>query len=73
MGDITGLGYIVAGAFAHPDEAGNGEYLSLAGDFMSFNEIIDTLNRQGNKFHSNKSQRECSPLSFLARRGGRDV
>jgi uncharacterized protein YbjT (DUF2867 family) len=50
MGDISELGNIVAGAFAHPDEAGNGEYLPLAGDFMSFNEIVDTLNRQGHKF-----------------------
>jgi hypothetical protein len=50
MGDITELGNIVAGAFAHPDKAGNGEYLPLVGDFMSFNEIIDTLNRQGHKF-----------------------
>jgi uncharacterized protein YbjT (DUF2867 family) len=50
MGDITELGNIVAGAFAHPDEAGNGEYLPLVGDFMSFNEIVDTLNRQGHKF-----------------------
>jgi len=50
MGDIRELGNIVAGAFAHPDEAGNGEYLPLAGDFMSFNEIVDTLNRQGHKF-----------------------
>ena len=37
MGDIAELGNIVAGAFAHPDEAGNGEYLPLVGDFMSFN------------------------------------
>src|SRR6266545_1224713 len=50
MGDITELGNVVAGAFAHPDEAGNGEYLPLVGDFMSFNEIVDTLNRQGHKF-----------------------
>src|SRR5258706_10958577 len=50
MGDITELGNIVAGAFAHPDKAGNGEYLPLVGDFMSFNEIVDTLNRQGHKF-----------------------
>src|ERR1700676_240250 len=49
MGDITELGNIVAGAFAHPDQAGNGEYLPLIGDFMSFNEIVDTLNRQGHK------------------------
>ena len=50
MGDITELGNIVAGAFAHPDEAGNGEYLPLVGDFMSFNEIVSTLNQQGHKF-----------------------
>ena len=50
MGDISELGNIVAGAFAHPDEAGNGEYLPLVGDFMSFNEIVDTLNRQGHEF-----------------------
>ena len=50
MGDIRELGDIVAGAFAHPDQAGNGEYLPLVGDFMSFNEIIGTLNRQGHQF-----------------------
>ena len=50
MGDINELGNIVAGAFAHPDEAGNGQYLPLVGDFMSFNEIVETLNRQGHNF-----------------------
>jgi uncharacterized protein YbjT (DUF2867 family) len=50
MGDISELGNIVAGAFAHPDEAGHGEYLPLVGDFMSFNEIVDTLNQQGHNF-----------------------
>lgn len=50
MGDTTEIGNIVAGPLAHPDEAGNGEYLPLAGDFMSFTEIVDTLNRQGHKF-----------------------
>jgi uncharacterized protein YbjT (DUF2867 family) len=50
MGDISEIGNIVAGAFAHPDRAGNGEYLPLVGDFMSFNEIVNTLNRQGHKF-----------------------
>jgi NmrA-like family protein len=49
MGDITELGNIVAGAFARPGEAGNGQYLPLVGDFMSFNEIVDTLNRQGHR------------------------
>ncbi len=50
MGDITELGPIVVGAFAQPELAGHGEHLPLVGDFMSFNEIIATLNRQGNKF-----------------------
>jgi uncharacterized protein YbjT (DUF2867 family) len=50
MGDINELGDIVAGAFANPDEAGNGQYLPLVGDFMSFNGVIETLNRQGHNF-----------------------
>src|SRR6266487_3488661 len=58
MGDITELGNIVAGAFAHPDQAGHGEYLPLVGDFMSFNEIIETLNRQGHNFSFNQVPKE---------------
>ncbi len=58
MGDITELGNVVAGAFAHPDQAGHGEYLPLVGDFMSFNEIIDTLNRQGHNFSFNQVPKE---------------
>jgi uncharacterized protein YbjT (DUF2867 family) len=50
MGDINELGNVVAGAFAHPGEAGNDQYLPLVGDFMSFNEIVETLNRQGHNF-----------------------
>jgi uncharacterized protein YbjT (DUF2867 family) len=50
MGDITELGHIVAGAFTQPELAGRGEHLPLVGDFLSFNEIIATLNRQGHKF-----------------------
>lgn len=50
MGDITELGRIVAGAFSQPELAGHGEHLPLVGDFLSFNEIIATLNRQGHKF-----------------------
>lgn len=58
MGDITELGHIVAGAFARPDQVGHGEYLPLVGDFMSFNEIIDTLNRQGHNFSFNQVPKE---------------
>jgi uncharacterized protein YbjT (DUF2867 family) len=60
MGDITELGNIVAGAFANPDEAGNGEYLPLVGDFLSFNEIVETLNRQGH----NLSYKQVPKESF---------
>jgi uncharacterized protein YbjT (DUF2867 family) len=58
IGDITELGGIVAGAFARPDQAGHGEYLPLVGDFMSFNEIIDTLKRQGHNFSFNQVPKE---------------
>jgi uncharacterized protein YbjT (DUF2867 family) len=50
MGDIEELGAIVAGAFAHPDLAGHGEYLPLVGDLLSFNDVVTTLNRLGNDF-----------------------
>src|SRR6476660_9329097 len=60
MGDIRELGNIVAGAFAHPDKVGNGEYLPLVGDFMSFNEIVETLNRQGH----NLSYKQVPKESF---------
>jgi uncharacterized protein YbjT (DUF2867 family) len=58
MGDITELGRIVVGAFAHPELAGRGEHLALVGDFLSFNEIIATLNRQGNKLSFKQVPRE---------------
>ena len=54
MGDITELGAIVAGAFARPEQAGHGEYLPLVGDFMSFNEILDTLKQLGHSFSFNR-------------------
>ncbi|EOL9019503.1 NmrA/HSCARG family protein [Cronobacter dublinensis] len=47
MGDINELGKIVAGAFANPDIAGQGAYLPLVGDFLSFGEIVETLNQPG--------------------------
>src|SRR6201998_2723173 len=58
MGDITELGRIVVGAFALPELAGHGEYLPLVGDFLSFNEIVATLGRQGNKVSFTQVPRE---------------
>jgi uncharacterized protein YbjT (DUF2867 family) len=64
MGDITELGDLVAAAFAHPDEAGNGEYLPLVGDFLSFNEIVETLNRQGHDLSYKQVPKERFAGSF---------
>jgi len=64
LGDITELGNIVVGAFAHPDQAGNGEYLPLVGDFMSFNEIVETLNRQGHEFSFKQVPKELFATLF---------
>lgn len=58
MGDINELGDIVAGAFANPEEAGNGQYLPLVGDLMSFNEIVETLDRQGHNFSYQRVPKE---------------
>ncbi len=64
MGDVRELGNIVVGAFAHSDEAGNGEYLPLVGDFMSFHEIVDTLNRQGHRFTVKQVPKEVFATFF---------
>jgi uncharacterized protein YbjT (DUF2867 family) len=64
MGDIRELGHVVAGAFAHPDQAGHGEYLPLVGDFMSFNDIVDTLNRQGHRFSFTQVPKEVFVTLF---------
>jgi uncharacterized protein YbjT (DUF2867 family) len=50
MGDINELGPVVVGAFTQPQLAGHGEHLPLVGDFLSFNNIIATLNGQGHHF-----------------------
>ena len=70
MGDIEELGRLVAGAFAHPELAGQGEYLPLVGDFMSFNEIVQTLNRQGHAFSFKRVPDDVFAASFP---GAREV
>jgi len=64
MGDINELGNIVAGAFANSDEAGNGQYLPLVGDFMSFDQILETLNRQGHNLSFKRVTKESFAGSF---------
>src|ERR1700761_2553379 len=64
MGDISELGNVVTGAFLHPGEAGNGEYLPLVGDFLSFTEIIETLNRQGHTLSVKQVPKELFATFF---------
>jgi uncharacterized protein YbjT (DUF2867 family) len=64
MADIRELGDIVAGAFAHPDQAGNGEYLPLVGDLMSFNDVVDTLNRQGHQLSFKQVPKDAFATAF---------
>jgi uncharacterized protein YbjT (DUF2867 family) len=58
MGDIGEIGPLVLGAFTQPELAGHGEHLPLVGDFLSFNEIIATLNRQGHELSFRQVPRE---------------
>ncbi len=49
MGDVSDLGAVVAGAFAHPDQAGDGEVLAMSGGLLSFGDVVGTLNSQGHQ------------------------
>ena len=69
MGDINELGRVVAGAFALPELAGHGEHLPLVGDFLSFNEIVNTLNQQGHKVSFTQVPREVFASWFPGAEG----
>jgi len=49
VGDIGELGNVVAGAFEAPDLVGDGRYLALAGDLVSWNDLVATLSAQGHE------------------------
>ncbi len=59
MGDINELGNLVSGAFENRDAVGGGQYLSLAGDLLSWDDIVSTLNAQGH--HLTYSQTSEDP------------
>ncbi|WP_027855943.1 NmrA/HSCARG family protein [Marinobacterium jannaschii] len=50
MADISQLGDAVAGAFKAPGIAGNGQYLPLVGDLLSFDDILSALAQQGKHY-----------------------
>ena len=64
IGDINELGNIVAGAFAHPDETGNGAYLPLVGDFFSFNDLVGALKQLGHELSFTRVPREIYATFF---------
>jgi len=64
MGDIEELGRIVAGAFENPENAGQGDYLPLVGDILSFSDIVDTLNRQGRAYSFRQMPRDAFASLF---------
>src|SRR5688572_21586455 len=50
MSDINDLGKVVAGAFSQPEKVGNANYLALATDLYSFNDVIETYKNNGKEY-----------------------
>ena len=54
MADISDLGKVVAGAFLRPEKVGSGSYLSLATELNSFNDVLDTFQKNGKSYSFNR-------------------
>ena len=54
MSDINDLGKVVAGAFLNPEKAGKGQYLSLATEFNSFEDVIQAFKENGKEYTFNE-------------------
>ena len=54
MGDINDLGKVVAGAFSNPDKVGNGQYLALATERNSFNDVLNAFKANGKDYTFNQ-------------------
>lgn len=50
MADINDLGKVVAGAFLQPEKAGNGNYIALATELNSFQDIINAFKANGKEY-----------------------
>lgn len=48
--DINDMGKVVAGAFLQPEKAGNGNYVPLATELYSFNDILEAYKKQGKAY-----------------------
>lgn len=47
MADIHDLGKVVTGSFLNPEKTGRGNYLSVAAEFLSFNDILAAYEENG--------------------------
>ena len=63
-GSVAEFGPLVAGAFAKPELAGNGAYLPLVGQLLSFGEMVTTLNDQGHDYSFNQVPAEVFSTFF---------
>ena len=50
MADINDLGLVVAGALLDPEKVGNGEYLSVAAELNSFNDVLTAFKENGHDY-----------------------
>ena len=50
MSDINDLGKVVAGAFSQPEKVGNGNYLALATELNSFDDILKAYKANGKEY-----------------------
>ena len=65
MSDINDLGKVVAGAFSQPEKVGNGNYLALATELNSFNDIIEAYKTTGKEYSFSKVPAELFSTFYL--------
>jgi len=58
VGDPTELGRLVARALEQPETCGQGQHLAQASETASWQELVDTLNKQGHNFAVNQVPNE---------------
>lgn len=73
IGNISELGNVVAGAFENADRVGQGQHLSMAGDLMSWDDIVATLNGQGHDLGYSQAPAAAWDESFDGARAIREM
>lgn len=70
MGNIYDLGKVVAGAFLNPEKVGHGDYLSLATELNSFQDVLDAFKANSKKYTFNQVPGEVFSSFF---EGAREI